>query len=91
MSWEEIDDALTAARTLCEAPIPLSIEIHEAAMKIAARYGYHIFDALILAAAAAADCDTLYSEDMRDGQKFEKLTIRNPFARLPKVENHSST
>lgn len=82
MSWEEIDDALTAARTLCEAPIPLSIEIHEAAMKIAARYGYHIFDALMIAAASAADCDTLYSEDMQDGQEFEKLTIRNPFARL---------
>jgi predicted nucleic acid-binding protein len=79
MSWDEITDALSAIRLLCEPPIALSVNIHEAALKIAAQHGYHIYDALILAAALAGDCDLLYSEDMQDGQRFGALTISNPF------------
>jgi predicted nucleic acid-binding protein len=38
------------------------------------------WDALIVAAALLAECDTLYSEDMQHGQIFEgRLTIVNPF------------
>jgi predicted nucleic acid-binding protein len=64
---------------LCEPPIPLSVETHEAALKIAAQYGYHVYDALILAAALEEGCDTLYTEDLQNGQKVGPLTIRNPF------------
>lgn len=79
MSWDEVEDALAAVRTLCEPPSPLTVQVHDAALGIAAQYGYHIYDALILAAALDAECDTLYSEDMQDGQKIGTLTIRNPF------------
>jgi predicted nucleic acid-binding protein len=78
MSWEEITDALLAIRALCEPPIPLSITAHDAALEIAAHYGYHIYDALILAAALEAGCDTLYTEDMQNVQIIGPLTIRNP-------------
>lgn len=38
------------------------------------------WDALIVAAALLAGCDTLYSEDMQHGQVFEgQLTVVNPF------------
>ena len=80
MTWEEISEALAAIRTLCPSPVPLTIEIHEAALRIAAQYGYHIYDALIAAAALEGDCATLYSEDLQDGQVMDdRLTIRNPF------------
>jgi predicted nucleic acid-binding protein len=79
MSWEETREALSAIRALCESPTPLSIETHEAALEIAARYGYHIYDALILAAALESHCEILYTEDMRNGQVIGPLTIRNPF------------
>jgi predicted nucleic acid-binding protein len=79
MSWEEIRDALAAIRVLCDAPAALSIHTHEAALEIAAQYGYHIYDALILAAALEAECDILYSEDMHDGQSIGPVTITNPF------------
>ena len=79
MSWEETREALLAIRVLCESPTPLSIETHEAAVEIAARYGYSIYDALILAAALESECDTLYTEDMQSGQIIGPLTIRNPF------------
>jgi hypothetical protein len=51
------------------------------AVHIAGRYGYSIFDSLTIAAALHIGAGTLYSEDMRDGQAIDGLTIRNPFAR----------
>jgi predicted nucleic acid-binding protein len=79
MSWQQTREALLAIRALCEPPTPLSIDTHEAGLEIAARYGYSIYDALILAAALEADCDVLYTEDMQNGQIIGPLTIRNPF------------
>ena len=80
MSWNEVSEASTAIRVLCPSPKPLTLETHESALRIAERHGYHIFDSLIIAAALEASCSTLYSEEMRDGQVIEGLTIRNPFA-----------
>jgi predicted nucleic acid-binding protein len=37
------------------------------------------WDALIVCAARAADCDLLLSEDLNDGQVIEKVRIENPF------------
>jgi predicted nucleic acid-binding protein len=80
MSWEEIDEALAAVRVLCPSPLPLRIDTHDAGRRIAAKYGYSMFDGLIAASALEAECDTLYSEDLQDGQVIEgRLTIRNPF------------
>ena len=79
MSWRDISETLDAVRVLCQPPGPLTTGIHEAALRIAESYGYHIYDSLILAAALDAKCDLLYSEDMQDGQTIDSLTIRNPF------------
>jgi predicted nucleic acid-binding protein len=79
MPWKEVLDALSAIRVLCPAPRPLTIRTHDTALRIAGRYGYHIYDSLIIAAALEARCTVLYSEHMRDGQTIEGLLIRNPF------------
>lgn len=80
MSWQEVIDALARFRVLCAPPVPVRLETHESALRIADRYGYGIYDGLILAAALAAGCTTLLSEDLQDGQVIDgKLTIRNPF------------
>ena len=80
MSWEEIDEALAAIRVLCPSPVPLTIDTHDAGRRIAAKYGFSMFDGLIAASALEAECDTLYSEDLQDGQIIEgRVTIRNPF------------
>jgi predicted nucleic acid-binding protein len=80
-SWEEVRRALDLLRIFCPGPAPLTVETHERAVHIAERYGYSIFDSLIIAAALHSGASTLYSEDMQDGQVIEGLTIRNPFAR----------
>jgi predicted nucleic acid-binding protein len=80
MSWEEIADALAAIRVLCPSPTPLTIDTHDAGVRIAAKYGFPFYDALIAAAALEAECITLYSESFQDGQVIEgRLTVRNPF------------
>lgn len=79
MEWHEIRDALDAIRVLCEPPLAITARTHDAAVEIAERYGYHIYDALILASAMEAKCDTLCSEDMQDGHRIDSLVIENPF------------
>jgi predicted nucleic acid-binding protein len=82
MTWDEIGEALAAIRVFCPSTMPLTIETHEAGLRIAAQYQLHIYDALVAAAALEADCTTLYSEDLQDGQVIDgRLTIRNPFTR----------
>ena len=81
MSWPEVTDALGAIRILCPSPIPITAEMHDAALRLAGQYGFHISDALIVAAALEADCTTLYSEDLQSGQVIDgRLTIQNPFS-----------
>jgi predicted nucleic acid-binding protein len=83
MSWDDVTEALDAIRTLCPSPRAMTIETHDAAVKIARTYGFHMYDALVVASALAADCETLYTEDLQDGQVIEeRLTIRNRFKAL---------
>ena len=78
--WPEVLQALAAVRALCPAPWPLTVATHEAALALAERTGYALYDALILASALEAGCDTLFSEDLQDGQVIDgRLTVRNPF------------
>jgi predicted nucleic acid-binding protein len=80
MSWEDVVQALDAVRILFPSPVSITLDTHEAAVKIARDYGFGIYDALILASALQTKCTTLYSEDLQDGQVIDdRLTVRNPF------------
>jgi predicted nucleic acid-binding protein len=80
MPWVEIRRALDGIKVLCPDPLPLTLDTHGVALAIAEKYGYRIYDALIVASALEARCAILYSEDMQDGQVIDgRLTIRNPF------------
>ena len=43
------------------------------------RYQVSFWDALIIQAAHAAGAETLYSEDLSDGQRYGGVTVKNPF------------
>jgi predicted nucleic acid-binding protein len=80
MSWGEVTDALEAFRVLCPAPIPVTVEIHEAALTIAEAHRLNIYDAMVVSAALKSGCTILYSEDLQDGRVIDgRITIRNPF------------
>ena len=76
--FDKIRKALLAFRELCTVR-PLDVETHDAALDIAERYRFHIFDSLIVASALRAGCKTLYTEDLQHGQIIDGLTVRNPF------------
>ncbi|MGH7092925.1 MAG: PIN domain-containing protein [Stellaceae bacterium] len=80
MSWRNLDNALSAIRTLCPRVLPLAIETHADAMRVAGRYGCSIFDSLVIASALQAGSDRLWSEDMHHGMVIdERLSIVDPF------------
>ena len=69
--------AVIVARARCE---PLTAETVLAAVRLSERLGYSHYDSQIIAAALAAGCTVLHSEDMRHGHVIDgTLTIINPF------------
>jgi predicted nucleic acid-binding protein len=80
MSWTEINEVMALIRSICPAE-PLTVEIHDRGRLVAEQYGLNVYDAMIVAAALIAGCETLYSEDMEDGLLIDhQLRICNPFA-----------
>ena len=79
MSLTEVQEALEPIKLVCTV-VPLTVAIHERALKLAQRHRFSIYDALIVGAALEHGCAWLCTEDLQDGQVIEKsLTIRNPF------------
>jgi len=51
------------------------------AIDIQERHHISFWDALIVSSACDLGCEVIWSEDLRDGQVYEGVTVRNPFAR----------
>jgi predicted nucleic acid-binding protein len=78
--WPDVRDFLLGLRAHLKI-LPLNLEIHQSGLRLAERYGFAIYDSFIVAAALAADCETLWSEDMQHGMLVDgRLRIANPFA-----------
>jgi predicted nucleic acid-binding protein len=77
--WLIIEAAVHSVRLQFPDIVPLTADTHAAALGLARDHGFAFYDALIVAAAIAAGCDILYSEDMQHGRVIGGLPIRNPF------------
>jgi predicted nucleic acid-binding protein len=77
--WPDIEAGLAVLRAQFPDIAALTDETHAAALALARDHGFAFYDALIVASAIEAGCDTLYSEDMQNGRSIGGLTIRNPF------------
>ncbi len=78
-SWTEIEQVLGDVDDALDEAVPVTFEIHAAAVVLAREHGLSIYDALIVAAALEAGCDTLFSEDMQHQRAFGGMRIVNPF------------
>lgn len=79
MSWKETREFLSSIRELLTI-VPLTEQVHVTGMRLAERYQFSIYDAMIVAAALDAGCAVLWSEDMQNGLAIDGcLAIRNPF------------
>ena len=64
-------------------PVPISAGLLETAFAVEDRFGLSYWDCLIVAAAQAADCNYLLTEDLQDDQRLDTVTVINPFAHQP--------
>ena len=78
--WDAIRQALDTIRIVLDPPLPISVALHLDALTIAERYGFNVYDSLIISAAKQAGCSVLYTEDLQDGQVIEGVRVHNPFA-----------
>ena len=78
-SWPEIEAALAVIRDWFRDIVPITSATHAAAVAMAREHSLAFYDALILAAAIEAGCETLYSEDFQHGRRFGDLRVVNPF------------
>ena len=58
-------------------PVDADLVLHGAAL--ASRYQISYWDGAILAAAHIGGADTLYTEDLNDGQRYGSVRVVNPF------------
>jgi len=69
LSWR---DAYAVAET--------SATVMVSASDLACRHGLSIWDSVVLAASAEAECRLLLSEDLQEGFTWRGVTVTNPFA-----------
>jgi len=77
--WPVIESTLASLRFRFPDVAPLTAGTHELAVTLARDHGLALYDALIVASAIEAGCDTLYTEDVQQTRAIGELTIRNPF------------
>ena len=80
LEWAVIADSLADIRTALGPVRAIGVEIHTSAVALARSRGFSFYDALIVASALDAGCETLLTEDLQDGRRVNGLTIVNPFA-----------
>ncbi len=75
------DEAVEFINLLRTQPcVPVDGEVVANGAALANRYGISYWDGAILAAAHFGGADTLYSEDLSNGQSYGSVRVVNPFA-----------
>jgi predicted nucleic acid-binding protein len=83
--WPEADEQVRAEirDLLAWKPVVMNAEVLERGWKIQDRYRLSFWDSLIVAAAKAASCRYLLTEDLQADQDFDGVLVVNPFQRAP--------
>ena len=66
-------------------PVPVSAGLMESAFEAEDRFSLSYWDSLIVAAAQAAGCEYLLTEDLQDGQRLHGVTVVDPFTHRPET------
>jgi predicted nucleic acid-binding protein len=79
MPFADVCEILGTVREVCRTD-PVTVECHDKGVEIALRYGFSLYDSVIVASALLASCKALYSEDLQHLQVIDgQLTVINPF------------
>lgn len=79
MSLNDVREILDTIRAVCKVE-PLTLTTHDLGLSINERYGFSLYDSMLVSAALIANVKDLYSEDLQHGQIIDnRLRILNPF------------
>ena len=73
-----VDRLKSLVRWRVHSPLPDDVI---AAATLSSRHQLSFWDAMIVRSAAELRCDTLWTEDLSDGQVIEGVRVSNPFTR----------
>ena len=80
MPLPEVREVLDTIRAVSDVE-PVTVETHDRALAIVERYGFSLYDSLLIATALIAGSKVLYSEDLQHGQLIDRrLRVVNPFS-----------
>jgi predicted nucleic acid-binding protein len=79
MSLNDVREILDTIRAVCKVE-PVTLATHDLGLSINERYGFSLYDSMLVSAALIANAKDLYSEDLQHGQIIDnRLRILNPF------------
>lgn len=79
----DVATARSAVAALSELPVVATdADLVLAAIELSDRYQISLWDGLIVQAAAAAGCSTIFTEDLADGSELAGVRVENPFAAM---------
>ena len=75
-----VDEAMEIIEILSVLPVAeIDLSLVKRAIETHKIYGISYWDSLIVAAAERTGCHKLISEDLNDGQMYNKIMVENPF------------
>ena len=79
MPLPDVKEILDTVRAVCDV-VPVTVETYDRALAIVARYGFSLYDSLLIAAALIAGSQRLYCEGLQHDQLIDRqLRVVNPF------------
>jgi predicted nucleic acid-binding protein len=75
----DVREILGTIRAVCNVE-PVTLATHDRGLAINERYGFSLYDSVLVAAALIANTKVLYCEDLQHGQRIDgQLRVVNPF------------
>jgi predicted nucleic acid-binding protein len=79
MPLSDVQEILDTVRAVCSVE-SITVATHDRGLAVYDRYGFSLYDSMLVASALIAGAKILYSEDLQHGQLVDaQLRIINPF------------
>jgi predicted nucleic acid-binding protein len=79
MQLRDIREILDTVRAVCRVEA-VSVAIHDRGLAVNERYGFSLYDSMIVSSGLLVGSEVLYSEDLQHGQVIDgQLRVVNPF------------
>jgi len=79
MQVRDVREVLDTVRAVCNVEA-VTVATHDRGLAVNERYGFSLYDSMIVSSALMVGSEVLYSEDLQDGQVIDcRLRVANPF------------